>query len=319
MLKRKIGRSGIEVSALGMGCWAIGGTFWRKDVPTGWGEVNDVESLRAIRRARELGINFFDTADIYGAGHSEILLGQALAGERDQVVIATKFGNVFDEETRQANGREYSPEYIRKACAASLRRLATDYIDIYQLHPKEVELETALQVCATLEELVLEGKIRYFGWSTDDPERARLWRQSPHYTSVQNNLNLFEDNPAMLAVCDEINLASINRGPLARGLLTGKYHRDSIIPAIDVRRTWDLQNGLQADRLRQLEALKPVLTEDGRSLGQAALGWLWARNEHTIPIPGFKTVAQVEENVGAMAYGKLSAQQMSAIEAILER
>lgn len=319
MLKRKIGRSGIEVSALGMGCWAIGGTFWRKDVPTGWGEVDDAESLRAIRRARDLGVNFFDTADIYGAGHSETLLGKALAGERDQVVIATKFGNVFDEETRQANGREYSPEYIRKACAASLRRLATDYIDIYQLHPKEVELETALQVCATLEELVQEGKIRYFGWSTDDPERARLWRQSPHYTSVQNNLNLFEDNPAMLAVCDEINLASINRGPLARGLLTGKYHRDSIIPAIDVRRTWDLQNGLQADRLRQLEALKPVLTEDGRSLGQAALGWLWARNEHTIPIPGFKTVAQVEENVGAMAYGKLSAQQMSAIEAILER
>jgi len=319
VLKRTIGLSQIEVSALGMGCWAIGGTFWREGVPTGWGEVDDAESLRGIRRARDLGINFFDTADIYGAGHSETLLGEALAVERDQVIIATKFGNVFDEETRQAYGRDYSPKYIRKACEASLRRLATDYIDIYQLHPKEVEFETALQVCVTLEELVQEGKIRFFGWSTDDPIRARLWKQSPHYTSVQHNLNLFEDNPTMLAVCDDMNLASINRGPLARGLLTGKYHHDSKLPAIDVRRNWDLKNGLQAQRLRQLEALKPILTEDGRSVGQAALGWLWARDEHTIPIPGFKTVAQVDENVGAVAYGKLSAQQMIAIEAILDR
>jgi len=319
MEQRTLGRSGIKVSALGMGCWAIGGTFWRDGVPTGWGEVEDAESLRAIRRAVELGINFYDTADIYGAGHSESLLGQAFAGIRDQVVIATKVGHVFDEETRLAYGRDYSPEYVRKACAASLRRLKTDYIDLYQLHPKDVDLETASQVSVTLEELAQEGKIRYFGWSTDDPERAKLWNQFPHHTSVQHNLNLFEDNPSMLAVCDDFNLASINRGPLARGLLTGKFKHDTKIPAIDVRRTWDLQNGLQGKRLEQLDALKPVLTEEGRSLGQAALGWLWARNAHTIPIPGFKTVPQVDENVGALDYGPLSIEQMRKVETILSR
>ena len=319
MLKRIIGRSNIEVSAIGIGCWAIGGTFWRDGVPTGWGEVEDAESLRALRRARELGITFFDTADIYGAGHSETLLGQAFAGERDQVIIATKFGHVFDEERHQAFEKDISPEYIHKACEASLKRMRTEYIDIYQLHLKDIEPGPAEQVCETLKALVREGKIRFFGWSTDDPNRARFWEGSPYYTSVQHNLNLFEDNPAMLAVCDELNIASINRGPLARGLLTGKFSRQTTIPTIDVRRTWDLQKGLQAQRLDQLEALKPILTQEGRSLGQAALGWLWARNEHTIPIPGFKTVAQVEENVGAIAFGKLSDQQMSDIEGILER
>ena len=319
MEQRTLGRSGIKVSALGMGCWAIGGTFWRDGVPTGWGEVEDAESLKAIRRAIELGINFYDTADIYGAGHSESLLGQAFAGIRDQVVIATKVGHVFDEETHLAYGRDYSPEYIRKACSASLRRLKTDYIDIYQLHPKDVDLETASQVCITLEELAQEGKIRFFGWSTDDPERAKLWSQFPHYTSVQHNLNLFEDNTSMLAVCENLNLASINRGPLARGLLTGKFKHETKIPTIDVRRNWDLQNGLQGQRLEQLDALKPVLTEDGRSLGQAALGWLWARSPRTVPIPGFKTVAQVDENVGALDYGPLTIDQMRKVDTILSR
>ncbi|HPA34044.1 MAG TPA: aldo/keto reductase [Anaerolineaceae bacterium] len=319
MMKRILGKSGLEVSALGMGCWAIGGVFWRDGKPIGWGEVDDAESIRAIRRARELGVTFFDTADIYGTGHSEILLGRALAGERNQVVIATKFGNVFEEGKRQAYGHDVSPQYIRAACDASLRRLGTDYIDLYQLHPSEVEPDIAMQVCDTLESLVKAGKIRFFGWSTDNPSLAQLWKDSPSYVSVQHQLNVFEDKPEMLQVVDEFNLASINRGPLARGLLTGKFQSDSTIHPNDVRRDWDFKAGLQAQRLRELAALEPVLTRDGRTLAQAALGWLWARNEHCIPIPGFKTVAQVEENVQAIQYGKLSGQQMQEVESILGR
>src|SRR5512136_272865 len=131
-MKRNLGRSGIEVSALGMGCWAIGGPFWSGETPLGWGEVDDDESIRAIHAALDRGVNFFDTANVYGAGHSERVLGRAVAGRRSQVVIATKFNAVFDETTRQVTGSDTSPEGIRSACEASLRRLGTDYIDLLQ-------------------------------------------------------------------------------------------------------------------------------------------------------------------------------------------
>ncbi|MCB0073528.1 MAG: aldo/keto reductase, partial [Caldilineaceae bacterium] len=134
MNTRTLGRSGIDVSALGMGCWAIGGPFWRGDKPVGWGDVDDAESMRAIARALELGVTLFDTSDVYGCGHSERILGEALRGRRDQVVIATKFGNVFDEQTRQITDASGDPAHIRAACDASLRRLQTDYIDLYQFH-----------------------------------------------------------------------------------------------------------------------------------------------------------------------------------------
>ena len=149
MQKRTLGTSGIEVSALGFGCWAIGGPFWVGTQPLGWGEVSDEESIRAIQRSLELGVNFFDTADVYGAGHSERVLAKALSlalkGERDRVVIATKFGNVFDETSKQITGSDASPAYIRAACEASLRRLETEYIDLYQLHTGDLDLEAAVE------------------------------------------------------------------------------------------------------------------------------------------------------------------------------
>ena len=158
MFKRTLGCSRIQVSALGLGCWAIGGPFWRNGVPVGWGKVDDTESIRAIHRALDLGINFFDTADVYGCGHSERVLGQALARRRERVRIATKFGQVFIEETRQAIGYDTSPEHIRRACEASLRRLGTDYMDLYQLHVQEVDTAQALLVRETLEALVAEAR-----------------------------------------------------------------------------------------------------------------------------------------------------------------
>lgn len=320
-MKRVLGRSGVEVSAMGLGCWAIGGPFYRDGKPVGWGQVNDNESIRAIHRALELGITFFDTADVYGCGHSERILGQALAGRRDRVVIATKFGNVFDEETRQITGADASPDYIRRACEASLRRLQTDYIDLYQLHLGNYDLEKAPEVREALEQLVAEGKIRYYGWSTDDPQRARVFAEGEHCVAIQQRLNIFEGNLETLRVCETHQLASVNRGPLGMGLLTGKFTPQSTLPEDDVRRTrgWDFTQGEAAERLRMLERLRGVLTRDGRTLAQAALGWLWARSQVTIPIPGFKTVQQVEENAGAMRFGPLSAEQMREVDELLGR
>src|SRR5579884_4025646 len=140
-MTRTLGRSGIEVSALGMGCWAIGGPFLMDGKADGWGAVDDAQSLHAIQRAIDLGVTFFDTADVYGTGHSERILGQAIKGQRDKVILATKFGYTYDEEQRAITGKNTVPQYIRWACEASLRRLQTNYIDLYQLHVEDVPLE----------------------------------------------------------------------------------------------------------------------------------------------------------------------------------
>jgi aryl-alcohol dehydrogenase-like predicted oxidoreductase len=288
----------------------------------GWGEVDDDESVRAIHRALDLGINFFDTANNYGAGHSERVLGQALAGRRQHAIIATKFASMFDEETKthfDNQTMEMSPQSLHETCEASLRRLNTDVIDLYQLHNGLYPLERAPELCDLLEQLVAAGKIRWYGWSTDDPERARVFAQGPHCTAIQHRLNIFVDAPEMLAVCDEFNLASVNRGPLGSGFLTGKYNADTIFPADDGRHGADLKTGPLAQRLQQMERLRPDLTRDGRTLTQAALGWIWARNERTIPIPGFKNVSQVEDNAGAARFGPLSPELMRTIDEALAR
>src|SRR5579859_362357 len=323
-ITRTLGRSGTEVSALGMGCWAIGGPFWAGDLALGYGYVDDDESIRAIQCALDLGITIFDTAGVYGAGHSECILGQALGKRRESVIIATKVGNQFDEETRQITGGLDEPQtHVRRACEASLRRLQTEYIDLYQLHMGDYDFERALEVREIMEQLVMEGKIRYYGWSTDDPERARLFAQGSHCTAVQQQLNLFEDNPAMLAVCEECDLASLNRGPLAMGLLSGKYASREQIGPQDIRESQLSWNYFNTERmpglLQQLDKVRAILTSDGRTLAQGALGWLWARSSRTIPIPGFKTVKQVEENAGALRFGPLSEQHMTEIEQLLGR
>jgi aryl-alcohol dehydrogenase-like predicted oxidoreductase len=324
-MTRTLGRTGLEVSAMGLGCWAIGGIAHRGRRPTGYGRVSDEQSIAAIHRALDLGITLFDTADVYGAGHSEVVLGQALAGRRDQVVIATKFGNTFDEEQGQLLGPDVSPAYIRRACRASLRRLQTDYIDIYQLHVGGVPPDEAGAILDVLDELVDEGLIRAYGWSTDDPARALAFAQRPHCTSVQHGMNVFHYDPAMLALCDAANIACICRKPLAQGLLSGKYSAGTQMPADDIRSSdasWLVyfKDGKpSAEWLAKLDALRQVLTSGGRSLVQGALAWIWARSERTIPIPGFKSVDQVEENAAAMAYGPLTAEQLGEIDGILDR
>jgi aryl-alcohol dehydrogenase-like predicted oxidoreductase len=288
--------------------------------------VDDDESVRAIHRAIDLGVSFFDTADAYGAGHSERVLGRALAGRREQVVIATKFSNVFDESTKQMTGSNASPEYIRQACEASLRRLNTDTIDLYQFHNGGYDPDQAGTVRDVLEELVSAGKVRCYGWSTDDPERARIFAEGPNCVAVQHQMNVLNDAGPMVKLCEELDLASINRGPLAMGLLTGKYGADSKLAANDVRgeNAPDWMRYFKDGRpnpewLDLLEAVQGILTSGGRTLAQGALAWLWARSEQTIPIPGFRTVAQVEENCAAIQLGPLDAEQMGEIDTLLGR
>lgn len=325
-MRRSLGRSGIDVSAMGLGCWAIGGPFWDGEDPLGWGEVDDDESVSAIHRALDLGVTFLDTADAYGAGHSERVLARALRGRRHDVVLASKFGILFEEHSKQLAGTEASPLYIRRACEASLRRLETDYIDLYQFHLNDHDPEQAGDVWETLERLVEEGKIRTYGWSTDYPERARTFAEGPNCSSVQFEMNVLTDAPEMVATAEELSLAAINRGPLAMGLLTGKYTPASDLDKNDIRGEKSpewlryFKDGKPSPVwLAKLEAVRDILTSDGRTLAQGALAWLWGRSDNTIPIPGARTVAQVEENCGAMALGALPADAMAEIEGVLGR
>ncbi|MGP4050657.1 aldo/keto reductase [Streptomyces sp. 2A115] len=325
--QRTLGRSGIQVSALGFGCWAIGGEWTRPDgMPLGWGKVDDDESVRAVRRALDLGVTFFDTADAYGTGHSERVLARALGKRRADVVVATKWGNLIDEERRLALGSDDSPAYARRALTASLRRLDTDHVDLYQLHISEAAPDRAAQLRDACEEFVREGLIRAYAWSTDDPERAAVFAQGPHCAAVQHRLNVLQDAPEMLALCEESELASINRSPLAMGLLTGKRAAGQSLEAGDIRSAppawlvgFSQGGGADPEWLRRVDALRSVLTSNGRTLAQGALAWLWARSPRTVPIPGFRSVAQAEENAGALAQGPLTAGQLTEIDGILGR
>jgi aryl-alcohol dehydrogenase-like predicted oxidoreductase len=316
MRARTLGRSNLQVSPLGLGCWAIGGPTQFQGRHFGWGEIDEDEAIRAIHVALDAGVTFFDTADIYGAGHSERILGQALAGRRDQALIATKFGLTFDEYAGQMTGQDASPAYIQRACEASLRRLRTEYIDLYQFHIGDYDTAHVGPVIEALERLVAQSKIRYYGWNAD-PDRARRFAEQAHCTSTQFGMNMFDDSPELLAFCDEYDLAAIINSPLGKGLLTGKFGEAMQFPATDLRRQrgWTFKEGLLARQRWALEQAHEILTSDGRTLAQAALGYLWARSERAIPIPGFKTVAQVEENVGALQFGPLGPQQMEAIAA----
>ena len=321
---RKLGRSGIEVSAVGFGCWAIGGPFTSGGKPAGWGAVDDEESTSAIHRALDLGITFFDTADVYGVGHSERMLGRALAGRRDEVVVATKFGNTFDVPTRNLTGTDTSPAYVRAACDASLGRLGTDRIDLYQLHVGDLPPEQVDGLLATLESLVDDGKVRAYGWSTDDPERAAAFAAGPHCAAVQHQLNVLDDAPRMLVVCAEHDLASVNRGPLAMGLLSGKYDAESTLGLDDVRgdspdwMRYFTDGHPDPAWLRRVAAIRDVLTSDGRTLAQGALGWILARHGSTVPIPGCRTVAQATENAGVLSLGPLAPSAMAEIAGLVD-
>ena len=327
-MKRILGRSGIESSAVGMGCWAIGGPWTYAGSPAGWSEVDDAESVRAVHAALDMGANFFDTAANYGCGYSERILGQALKGRRDEAIIATKFGDKINKVTKDARPYSDPPEtapvadHLREDLENSLKRLCTDFIDVYQLHVWGYDIDKSIEIRMVLEDLVKEGKIRCYGWSTDRPDAVRAFAEGEHCSVVQQQLNIFDGVDEVLDICDEYNLASINRGPLGMGLLTGKFVPETSFPDDDVRAHAKWFVGLvdghpNPEWLKKIEQVREILTSDGRTLAQGSLAWIWGRSERTIPIPGFKTVAQVQENAGAMQFGPLNPDQMSEIDLIL--
>ena len=313
--RRPLGRSGIEVSSIGLGCWAIGGPAYRDGKAIGWGEVDDEESTAAIHAGIAAGVNFFDTANVYGTGHSERVLGRALKG-RDDIVVATKFGNLFDEANRTATGRDASAESVREQCEASLQRLDRDVIDLYQFHIGDYDPAAAEDVVALLEELVDEGKIRSFGWSTDDSERAAVFARSEHCAAIQFAFNVLDGSSPVLDLCETQRLAGILRGPLARGALSGKFTPQTTFGADDVRHRMDY-GGEQAPMLAAVEAIRDVLGSRGRTVAQGALCWLLARSDVLVPIPGFRTVAQAEENAAAITHGPLSEDEMEQVRQAL--
>ncbi|MAU01649.1 MAG: aldo/keto reductase [Anaerolineaceae bacterium] len=323
MLKRKLGKSDLEVSALGMGCWAIGGPWtWAQpgqdSYPAGWGQMNDAESIRAIHTAVDLGITLFDTAANYGAGHSEVVLGQGLAGRRDKVVIATKFGHIVNEAAKIVYGDDDQIlKNVRQDVENSLRRLQTEYIDVYQLHEASYDPELALTLREELEALVSEGKIRWYGWSTDLVDRARVFADGPHCTSIQFRLNAVFDNAEMRQLCQNFNLAGLNKDPLNKGILTGKYARDATFPEDDLRSRVNFEEDRIARRLKTVQALREVFTIGGRSMAQGAICYIWGLDERMLPIPGFKNVKQVEDNAGAMQFGPMSVEEVAQVQAIV--
>lgn len=320
---RELGRLDSELPPVGMGCWAIGGPWTFDGAAAGWGEVDDEVSVRAVRAAVEAGVTLFDTADVYGCGHSERVLGRALASVRDEVRIATKGGLLFDEESRSGSGADAGPRYLREAVRGSLRRLGTDRVDVYQLHAGAETAQQAEDVVTVFEELVAEGLIRAYGTSIDDPAVVEVFAAGEHCATVQHQCNVFGVDGRLLDVCAASGVTSLGRSPLAMGLLSGKYSAPGDLPEGDVRRVtphWTyFQAGAMDDWLDRVARVREVLTSEGRSLVQGALAWVWARSEVTVPIPGFRTQEQVRENVAAVEYGPLTQSQLDEIDGLLGR
>jgi len=223
-----------EIPALGLGCWAIGGICSAGEVPIGWGAVDDAESLRAIQYAVDRGIRFFDTAQVYGAGYSEEILGQALASH-PEVFVGTKVGLAIDPARKQLIGPEFSRDAISASINASLRRLQRERIDLVHLHLNSLSIDDAAGVFDTLDVLRAQGKVNVVGWSTDYPDRAAAFAARDGFVSVQHAMNVFFRADALVPVIERYGLLSINRSPLAMGLLSGKYRPDSVIGPQDVR------------------------------------------------------------------------------------
>jgi len=330
MNERRLGRSEIMASPMGLGGLAIGGPFRRTDFdsipwqtdrskpfPGGWGPIDDAESIRAIRAGLDHGITLIDTSSSYGCGHSERVIGEAIAGRRHDVVLVTKFGNLIDERAKIYLGHDASPASIRASCEASLSRLGTDYIDVFLLHWSGFDADPA-PIAIVLNDLVQVGKIRTYGWSTHAAERLDGFAKHSHFSVVEFPHSILQRSPAMLGRCEEDDLGALIRSPLGMGILTGTLSADTAFPPTDIRRGWNLRDGQHARMLQAVERMRDVLTSRGRTPSQGALAWIWAQSNRTVPIPGFRTEGQVLENAKAMEMGPLSPTEVREIDELLD-
>jgi aryl-alcohol dehydrogenase-like predicted oxidoreductase len=295
---RTLGATGIKVSEIGFGGWAIGGATEAEGVPVGWGNTTDDESLAALRRARELGVTFFDTADLYGYGRSESLMGIVLSRHRDQVVIATKVGNV-----RTTGGRiikDFSKRHIFYAIDGSLKRLRTDYVDLYQLHNPSIEDLQRGSIQEAMETLQSLGKIRFWGISISTPQEGITAIRNGWGYALQVLHNILNQAAAkeLFPLAAAKNFGIIARVPLASGLLTGKYRMQSTFSGQDVRQNFLTPRRL-SEALERIAEVKGIVGGGARSLGEAALRFVLAEPAVSTVIPGARNPHQVELNAAA--------------------
>lgn len=313
-----------EISPLGMGCWPIGGKMYCGEQSLGYTRSDDKVSVRTIHAALDGGITLFDTAAAYGAGHSERLLGTALKHRPDALVV-TKIGVGIDEASKQISFDPFTPDLVAPAVDGCLSRLERDRIDLLLLHVNDMPVAEAEVVFDELDRLKGAGKLGAYGWSTDYSDSASAVSSRENFKAVEYVMNVFFDAPRMQIVVQEKRLLSLIRSPLAMGLLSGKYDQNTVMASDDVRASGEAwmeyyrDGKANPDFMRTLDAVRDLLTSDGRSLVQGALGWLWGQCETYVPIPGARTEDQIEGIAGSLSFGALPGDAMKEIEALIDR
>jgi aryl-alcohol dehydrogenase-like predicted oxidoreductase len=308
MEKRRLGSSGLQVSAIGLGCMGMSGVY---------GTADEAESVATIHRAVELGVDFLDSSDMYGAGHNEELLGRALKGIRDRVVLTTKFGHVVGPDGRPVgvNGR---PEYVAQACDRSLRRLRVDVIDVYYQHRVDPQVPIEETVGA-MARLVEAGKVRFLGLSEASAATLRRAVRVHPIAALQTEYSLWYREPELelLPTCRELGITYVAYAPLGRGLLTGGVRTLDNLEEIDNRRNHPRFQGENLDRnLELVRRVQEMAAEKGCSPAQLAIAWVLAQGDELVPIPGTKRRRYLEENLGALDV-QLSAEELRRLDEAL--
>ncbi|SMB99345.1 aldo/keto reductase [Hymenobacter roseosalivarius DSM 11622] len=311
MQTRALGRSGPSVSALGLGCMGMSDFYGQRD---------DAQSTRTLHHALDLGVTFFDTADMYGPYINEELVGSALRDRRDQAFIATKFGIVRDPNDPAKRGINGRPEYVRASCEGSLRRLGTEHIDLYYQH--RVDPNTPIEeTVGAMAELVREGKVRHLGLSEASADTLRRASAVHPIAALQSEYSLWSRDPedGVLAACRELGISLVAYSPLGRGFLTGQIQRFEDLAEDDYRRHTPRFQGENFQRnLDVVARIKEMATQKNCTPGQLALAWVLAQDDDIVPIPGTKRIEYLEENLGALDV-QLSAAELAQIEEIAPR